>query len=231
MANKIWQPLICIIDSSNRYLEKYEKLYRHQNYDVVGSTDYNFFFQLNREEHIDLLVLLLPENHENELYGFLGQIHRLNFRSGIMVVVDGDYDAYVLKLFEQGCDECVCDCYNEQEILYRSYAVLKRTNAFSERLVYDKLTLIPSKRLLLINNKPIPVTLQEIRIIEEFFRAKEHFLTRTYLAHAIWKNIHLDVKTINTSISRLNQKLLPYIEDKLLLSVRGVGYILNKQAV
>lgn len=223
--------MICIIDSSNCYLDKYENLYRSQNYDVIGSNDYQFFFKLSREEHIDLLVLLLPENHENELYGFLEQVHRRNFRSGIMVIVDGDYDAYVLKLFEQGCDECVCDCYNDQEILYRSHAVLKRTDAFAERLTYNQITLIPSKRLLLINHKPINVTLQEIRIIEEFFRAKENFLTRSYLAHAIWKNIHLDVKTINTSISRLNHKLLPHIEEKLFLSVRGVGYILNKQAI
>jgi two-component system copper resistance phosphate regulon response regulator CusR len=82
------------------------------------------------------------------------------------------------------------------------------------------------------NGQPIPLTVKEFEIIEYLLRNQGQIVTREMLAMDVWKETQratpLD-NVIDVHIARLRKKIDEPFANKLLHTVRGVGFILTER--
>ena len=79
-------------------------------------------------------------------------------------------------------------------------------------------------------DRTIDLTAKEYALLEFFLRNKERVLSRTIIAEHIW-DYHFDTGTnlIDVYINHLRNKVDTGFEDKLIHTVRGVGYVMKEE--
>jgi DNA-binding response OmpR family regulator len=83
------------------------------------------------------------------------------------------------------------------------------------------------------NNEPIELTAREYDLLEYLFRNQGSVVSREMLARDVWKEsaraTPID-NVIDVHVARLRRKIDDGFEQKLLHTVRGVGFILREDA-
>jgi DNA-binding response OmpR family regulator len=78
----------------------------------------------------------------------------------------------------------------------------------------------------------IELTAREFDLLEYMFRHQGHVVSREMLARDVWKvtarATPMD-NVIDVTIARLRQKVDAPFEEKLLKTIRGVGFILDEE--
>jgi DNA-binding response OmpR family regulator len=161
---------------------------------------------------------------------------RIRARSSIpilMLTAKGDETDRVVGL-ELGADDYVPKPFSPRELLARLRAVLRRANpgAVSERLtVADVVVDVPSREVR-VAGKPAELTGIEFDILVALLRRAGRVVPRDALmAQAGRTDVTVSERTIDVHISHLRQKLGDDSRvPKLIKTVRGVGYVLAKDA-
>ncbi len=95
-------------------------------------------------------------------------------------------------------------------------------------LSYASIVMHTAKHKVMLGKQELALLPKEYKILEFFLRNQERIITRPMLLEKIW-NIHFDPQTsvVETQISRLRNKLKQPLGDRLIKTVRGVGYKLD----
>lgn len=133
---------------------------------------------------------------------------------------------------DAGCDDYLPKPFAFDELLARLRALLRR-NATQRplRLEYAGLTLDPVTRVVTRDGRPIELTNKEYALLEMLLRHPEQVLTRTALTEAVW-GYHFDNSSnvLEVYMNFLRKKIDHAFDQKLLHTVRGVGYVLRTGA-
>lgn len=161
---------------------------------------------------------------------------RIRARSGIpilMLTAKGDETDRVVGL-ELGADDYVPKPFSPRELLARLRAVLRRANpeAVSERLTVANVVVDVPSREVRVAGKPAELTGIEFDILVALLRRAGRVVPRDALmAQAGRTDVTVSERTVDVHISHLRQKLGDDSRvPKLIKTVRGVGYVLAKDA-
>jgi two-component system response regulator RegX3 len=131
---------------------------------------------------------------------------------------------------EMGADDYVPKPFSPRELVARVKAVLRRTTAPIEPseapVTVGDLRLDPARHEVTRNDKPVPLSAMEFRLLEFFLRHRGRVYTRTQLLDQVWgRDRFVEPRTVDVHIRRLREK----VEDdprrpSLILTVRGFGY-------
>lgn len=150
----------------------------------------------------------------------------------IMLTARGSEDDRATGL-EIGADDYIAKPYYARELLARLNAVLRRQYAAScprsPHLVAGKLRLIPAKREVTFDGKPVEVTATEFDLLELLIRNGTAVATRDDLSLSVLgrKREPYD-RSIDVHVSNLRKKL--HIVSKMTIEIetlRSVGYRLK----
>ncbi|NNN90702.1 response regulator, partial [Vibrio sp. 2-2(9)] len=84
------------------------------------------------------------------------------------------------------------------------------------------------KRKATRNNDTIPLTAKEFSLLEYLFTKRGQVVTRTQIASAVWDmNFDSDTNVIDAAVKRLRTKIDKPYQNKLIQTVRGMGYKLD----
>ena len=202
-----------------------------QHYDVVvAPTGEDGFFHANAEL-FDLVILdlMLPGRSGLEILEVLRQ-RGLQTPVLILTARDG-IDDRVLGL-DLGADDYLVKPFAFPELLARIRALLRRGRpADVLRLKVADLELDTVTRKVSRGRRVLDLTARELELLEYLLRHQGHLVSREMLAHEVWKEPRratpLD-NVIDVQMARLRKKVDVDADQRLIHTVRGVGFILKE---
>ena len=125
---------------------------------------------------------------------------------------------------EYGADDYMTKPVDEEELLLRIKALLRRCKSPSEqKLQFNDLSLDFSKMMATVNGAPVDLTQKEFLLLFKLLSAEGKIFTRNELMESVWGTAEKDDHTLNVHINRLREKLSG-VKSVEIKSVRGLGY-------
>ncbi len=213
---------ILIVEDNHTQNDVLANFLRHEYYDVVSAYTLNEARELF-SANTDLIVLdvMLPDGSGLD---FLKEIRKY---SDVPVIVltalDDEYTQ--VSTFDLKADE-----YVDKPV--SPIVMTKRITALLERIYgnYDSVNIMgfkfDFKKFISYssNKKDLKLTTKEIQIIKCLYDANGNVVTRDNILNSVWGYEYIgEDRLIDTHIKNIRKKTSP----EIILTVKGVGYILN----
>jgi len=133
-----------------------------------------------------------------------------------------------VKGLEQGADDYLVKPFAFVELLARVRALLRRGQPTPEKLQVADLTLDCIRRKVTRNSEVIDLAPKEFGILEYMMRNKGRPLSRTMIVEHVW-DMDYDGLTniVDVYIRHLRSKIDDRFPQKLIHTVRGIGYMIE----
>ena len=148
----------------------------------------------------------------------------------LLLTVRATIEDKVLGL-DSGADDYLPKPFAFQELVARIRALLRRRPDTEPALVkIADLTLDPARRMVMRGDKRIDLSPREFSLLNYFMRNPEKVLTRTMITEHVWDyDFDSDTNVIDVYVNYLRKKIDTGRNNKLLQTVRGVGYMMKKE--
>ena len=224
-------PRVLLVEDEAKTRESVAEGLRLEEWDVRTASDGMQAIDLLGIERFDLMILdwMLPDRDGLEVLqhvrgrGVLTPVMMLTARTTL--------DDRVIGL-ESGADDYLMKPFAFAELLARSRALLRRAPNQSGRwLISSDLQLDTRARIAVRSGKDIPLTPREVDILEYLLRYQGQIVTREMLERDVWhqasRSTSLD-NVIDVQMMRLRRKVDGDHAEKLVHTIRGVGYRLGR---
>lgn len=139
-----------------------------------------------------------------------------------------------VKGFDMGADDYLVKPFQFPELLARVRALLKRGNtqqASDQTLRVTDLLIDPIRHRATRAGQRIDLSAKEFALLSLLAQRAGEVLSRTQIASLVW-DIHFDSDTnvVEVAIRRLRAKIDDPFGEKLIHTVRGVGYVMERRA-
>ena len=182
---------------------------------------------LNFDESIEydciILDIMLPSV---DGFTIIKKLREKNINSPIIVLTAKSATKDKVNGLDYGADDYITKPFSFEELIARVRAMLRRKLDEKETVLKCRdLTLDLISREVYRNNKLIQLTTKEFSILEYFLRNKGRILTKSQIAEHVW-NYEFDYHSniIEVYIRYLRKKIDDDYEEKLIHTIRGVGY-------
>ncbi len=182
---------------------------------------------LENEYDLILLDVMLPGK---DGVAILETLRARKIEVPIIMLTAKDMVVDKLKGFEAGCDDYIPKPFSFEELLARVRAVLRRhSGAGTNVLNFADLTLDLISHKVIRGGKEIELTAKEYSLMEYLMRNPNRVLTRTMITQHVWDyNFDSFTNVIDVYVNYLRNKVDRGFPQKLIHTVRGVGYILKE---
>lgn len=144
----------------------------------------------------------------------------------IMLTARGEEEDKIRGL-EVGADDYLTKPFSPKELMARMRAVFRRVapTALDEPLEVEGLKLDPVSHRVSGNSESIDMGPTEFRLLHFFMTHPERVYSREQLLDQVWgTNVYVEDRTVDVHIRRLRKALTPNGFERLIQTVRGVGY-------
>jgi DNA-binding response OmpR family regulator len=133
----------------------------------------------------------------------------------------------IVKGLNIGADDYILKPFDEEELIARIEAVLRRSKSDGNTLNFKGLVLKEDSFELLFKNKQILLTPKEFSMLKLFLANPNKVFSRDHLIGSVWGyGVSIEDRTIDSHVRNLREKLRKagFPADDYLLTVWGVGY-------
>ncbi|WMT43235.1 response regulator transcription factor [Paenibacillus sp. D2_2] len=197
---------------------------KQNGFETYWAEDGIIALHLMEQQHIDLVVLdlMMPNMDGYELTRQL----RLSWENlPILMVTAKQEPKDKRKGFLVGTDDYMTKPVDEQEMVLRIKALLRRANIASEhKLTVDKVVLDYDALTVSREDKVITLPQKEFYLLFKLLSYPNMIFTRLQLMDEIWGvESETDDHTLNVHINRLRDRFRDWSEFEI-ITVRGLGY-------
>ena len=135
-----------------------------------------------------------------------------------------------VKGLELGADDYLVKPFQFPELLARIRTLLRRGEAVAlpSNLRVADLELDPGRHRAYRSGQRIDLTSKEFALLHLLMRRTGEVLTRTEITALVWDiNFDCDTNVVDVAIRRLRMKVDEPFGDRLIHTIRGVGYVLE----
>jgi two-component system response regulator MprA len=156
-------------------------------------------------------------------------------RIPILMLTARDSVADRVSGLDAGADDYLVKPFDFEELLARVRALLRRTQPAApenrhEELKYADLTLDVGSRTVQRGDREIELTPREFDLLALFLRNPNQVLTRSTLMQRVWgEDFYGESNVLEVVVGNLRRSLEAEGEDRLIQTVRGVGYVLRQR--
>lgn len=170
-----------------------------------------------------ILDLMLPKKDGFEV---CRNIRDLNIVTPVLVLTARDATDDKVRALDEGADDYLVKPFSFAELLARVRALLRRPDQIlPAELQLKDLRLNTVTRKVYRKEKEIPLTLKEFGLLEYLMRHPNQVLTREQILDHLW-DFAFDSfsNVVDVHVKNLRKKIDDNSYDKLLETIRGVGY-------
>ncbi len=149
----------------------------------------------------------------------------------IMLTAKGEEADKVAGL-DSGADDFITKPFSTHELLARVRAVLRRRRREGPRdiVTMGDIRLDSQTHRITVKNQELAFSPTEFRLLQFFLTHPERVYNRAQLLDAVWGDgNYIEERTVDVHIRRLRKSLAPFDCDRLIQTVRGVGYRFSTQ--
>ncbi len=166
-------------------------------------------------------------------FGVLSALRKTKNTPVLMLTAREKVEDRVLGL-ENGADDYLVKPFAFSELLARVQALLRRGGSVNAQeitsLRLGDLELDLVRRKATRAEDRLDLTAKEFTLLALLMRKQGHILSRTQLAEQVWDmNFDSDTNVVEVAVRRLRAKLDDPYSEKLLHTVRGMGYVLERR--
>ena len=131
-----------------------------------------------------------------------------------------------IRGLESGADDYITKPFSTRELKARIKAVLRRSSGSEGQVLsVDGMQLNANTHRVTIFGEEINIGPTEFKLLQFFMSHPERVYSRNQLIDQVWGgNVYIDERTVDVHIRRLRKALSEHHFDKMVQTVRGVGY-------
>ena len=215
---------IMVVEDDKSTAKLMRAVLTHNGYRVFQAANGQEALEMLDSQHIDLIVLdvMMPVM---DGYEFTEQLRRCGNNTPILMVTAKQLPEEKCRGFLVGTDDYMVKPVNEEEMLLRIKALLRRAQIANEHklhigkvtLDYDALTVSREG-----NSQTLPQ--KEFYLLYKLLSYPDKIFTRLQLMDEIWGMESETVDTtVNVHVNRLRKKFEQWPEFEI-VAIRGIGY-------
>lgn len=222
---------ILIIDDEPYLLEKLVSVLTTEHYTVETAGDGKEGLEKIWNDTYDLILLdiMLPSMNGLEI---LAEIRSAGILTPVlMLTAKGDIDDKVAGL-NLGADDYLAKPFSLSELLARVRALIRRGNVGNPVIVVGDISLDTVSREVIKNGEVLPLTAKEFALLEFLLHNRGRAISRFTLAEHVWGDNFDSFSMsnfIDVHMSNLRKKLRSSDQESVIKTVRGFGYLIERE--
>src|SRR3990167_11181964 len=183
-------------------------------------------------QHAYELVILNVNLPGKDGWQVLEELRRNGTQRVMMLTARGRL-ADKIKGLDMGADDYLVKPFEFPELLARVRTLMRRSEHIPvpEVLRVADLELDPARHRAFRGEQRIDLTTKEFALLHLLMRRSGEVLSRTQIISLVWDmNFDCDTNVVEVSIRRLRAKIDDPFDNKLIHTLRGVGYVLEERA-
>lgn len=220
---------IFVVDDEKRIRELIEMYLKKEGYKVTSFDSAQGVLEQFPEKSPDLLVLDIMMEGMDGL-DLCKEIRKVSEIPIIFVSARTDELDRILGL-ELGADDYLAKPFSPRELMVRIKTILKRTSKMQESSEKEEMfssgdfSIIPSRRVALVKNKEVALTIKEYELMEYLLRNLNLPLSREQIIENIWGYQYDGYdRNVDDTVKRLRKKLKDHDSSLEIKTVWGYGY-------
>jgi two-component system response regulator ArlR len=197
----------------------------HEGYEVESAQDgLSGLERALKEPDLVVLDLMLPKMDGLEV------CRRVRAKSRVPIIMLTAKDRVPDRVagLDMGADDYMIKPFSTEELLARVRARLRDKQPASNVIVYRNLLMDRDRHEVQRGGKPVNLTAKEYALLEYLLLHRNKVHSRDELFNGVWGSDFLgDSNLIDVYIRYLRGKIDDGFEDKLITTVRGVGYTIK----
>ncbi len=224
---------ILLVEDEEKLARFVELELKHEGYAVDKAFDGREGLEMAEGGGYDLLLLdiMLPGLNGLEV---LRRLRKAGSEMPVIMLTARDAVMDKVTGLDMGADDYVTKPFSIEELLARIRAALRKQSAQkrdSGLLSCGGLTVDVSRHRVTREGKDIELTGREFSLLQYFMENKTIVLTRDQLLEKVWGYEYLgETNVVDVYVRYLRGKIDDGFDQKLLQTVRGVGYVLRDDA-
>jgi DNA-binding response OmpR family regulator len=215
---------IMVVEDNDNTRKLMDTVLSENGYIPVLAKDGIEALEILDRQHIDLIVLdiMMPNMDGYELTKVLREA---NYNLPILMVTAKEEPSDKKRGFIIGADDYMVKPVDEEEMILRIAALLKRSQIASElRIVIGKTELYYDELTVKVKKKFEELPQKEFMLLFKLLSYPKKIFTRRQLMDEIWGfETDTDERTVDVHINRLRERFKGN-EDFEIVTVRGLGY-------
>lgn len=217
---------ILIVEDDLKISTMLKTLLTKNQYEVKSAFSGTEAILLLQNESFDLVLLdlMLPGLSGEEVLTKINE----QFKIPVICVSAKDDLNTKIEVIQAGADDYITKPFNNEELIVRIGAVLRRVNNGSKNtnaniFKFKDLVLDSENHSVHINENPIELTVKEYAILELLISNPKKVFTKQNIFESIWSEEYIvDERAVTVHVSNLRNKLNS--GDKYIKTVWGIGY-------
>jgi two-component system response regulator MprA len=226
------QPHVLVVDDDRRLLTALQRGLSLRGFNVGLARDSGQALGYLQGRWPDIIVLDIMMPGMDGLS--LCRLVRETEGTPILMLTARDSVADRVAGLEAGADDYLVKPFAFDELVARIQALLRRSRPSAppvERLSYSDLVLDRKTWSAKRGEQPLTLTATEFRLLEQFMRSPEQVLTREMLLAGLWgEDSPVESNVVDAHVANLRQKLEAGAQSRLIQTIRGVGFMLKREA-
>ncbi len=194
--------------------------------DAAHQGDEGLSLATSKDYDLIILDVMLPGL---DGWSVLGELRKQAKQIPVLFLTARDRVEDKVKGLELGADDYLVKPFAFSELLARVRSILRRGDArSSDTLQVADLEIDFLKHSAMRAGKHLDLTPKEFLLLSLFARRKGEVLSRTLIAEQVWDmNFESDTNVVDVAVRRLRRKVDDPFTQKLIRTIRGVGYVLS----
>ncbi|WP_434284565.1 response regulator transcription factor [Clostridium botulinum] len=152
-------------------------------------------------------------------------------KTPIIFVSSRDSNMEIVMAINNGGDDFIQKPFNSEVLIAKLQAIIRRTyeykNEEAKVLKCDDLLLNLDNATLLYNEKSLELTKNEMLLLKTLMENKGKGVSRSKLMKKLWDDdIYVNENTLTVNINRLRNRLEKFGIKDLIVTKKGIGYII-----
>lgn len=202
------------------------------NYEAFAVDDFNRVLDVFKEQSPQLILLDIQLPSFNGYY-WCQEIRKIS-QVPIIFVSSRNENMDIVMAIQMGADDFIAKPFDLTVAIAKTQALLRRTYDFNESdnfLNFNRTVLKTGESKLYYEQQEVDLTRTELKILELLFLQKGEYVTREEIMIQLWQDeSFIDDNTLAVNVARLRKKLAQVELTDFIVTKKGIGYALNKEA-
>ncbi len=222
---------ILIVEDEGKIARFLQLELEHEGYETEKAFDGRTGLDMALAGHYDLMLLdvMLPGLNGLEL---LRRLRNEGSRLPVILLTARDSVMDKVTGLDMGADDYITKPFAIEELLARIRVTLRKKErpavVASAALTCGRLILDPARHEVFYGDVPVSLTFKEFSLLQALMENRDIVLSRDTLLEKVWGYDYMgETNIVDVYIRYLRQKLDDAFGQKLIHTVRGVGYVIR----